>query len=186
MWAQERNANGECGSLQNGELHSLYRSPNIISVIKCRRLRWAGHVDRMEEGNSAFQMLTGKPTGRGLQGGLGVDGRTILEWTLKRQVSMRIIGLIRLRIKKLLESPCECRIEPPGLISRGVSQRIYTVLTSGIVSVGSQMRKNCVCFLRSRGRSENFIKARFIKLNTIFFVLYSESNFREEGTGQGA
>jgi hypothetical protein len=47
-------------------------------VIKSRRLRWAGHVARMEEGRSAFKLLTGKPTG-----GLGVDGKTILEWTLK-------------------------------------------------------------------------------------------------------
>ena len=44
----------------------------------------AGHVARMEEGMSAFKMLTGKPTERDLWGGLGVDGRTILEWTLKR------------------------------------------------------------------------------------------------------
>ena len=31
-------------------------------MIKSRRLRWAGHVDRMEEGRSAFKILTGKPT----------------------------------------------------------------------------------------------------------------------------
>ena len=45
-------------------LISLYRSPNIIRVIKSRRLRWAGHVARMEEGGSAFKILTGKPTGK--------------------------------------------------------------------------------------------------------------------------
>ena len=33
-------------------------------MIKSRRLRWAGHVARMEEGRSAFQILTGKPTGK--------------------------------------------------------------------------------------------------------------------------
>ena len=49
-----------------------------------RRLRWAGHVARIEEGRSAFKILTGKPTGKRPVGGLGVDGRTILEWTLKR------------------------------------------------------------------------------------------------------
>jgi hypothetical protein len=38
----------------------LYRSPNIIRVIKSRRLRWTGHVARMEEGRSAFKILTGK------------------------------------------------------------------------------------------------------------------------------
>ena len=44
------------------ELRSLYRSPNIIRVIKSRRLRWAGHVAKLEEGRSAFKILTDKPT----------------------------------------------------------------------------------------------------------------------------
>ena len=48
----------------NEELHSLYRPPNIVREIKSRRLRWAGHVARMEEGRSAFIILTGKPTGK--------------------------------------------------------------------------------------------------------------------------
>ena len=43
-------------------------------------MRWAGHVARMEEGRSVFKILKE----RDLYGGLGVDGRTILEWTLKR------------------------------------------------------------------------------------------------------
>ena len=42
----------------------MYSSPNIVRVIKSRRLRWAGHVARMEEGRSAFKILTGKPTGK--------------------------------------------------------------------------------------------------------------------------
>ena len=42
----------------------MYRSPNIIRVIKSRRLRWAGHVARLEEGRSAFKIFTGKPTGK--------------------------------------------------------------------------------------------------------------------------
>ena len=50
--------------LHNDELHSLYRSSNIARVIKSRRLRWAGHVARMEESRSAIKMLTGKPTGK--------------------------------------------------------------------------------------------------------------------------
>ena len=42
----------------------MYRSHNIIRVIKSTRLRWAGHVARMEEDRSAFKTLTGKPTGK--------------------------------------------------------------------------------------------------------------------------
>jgi len=49
--------------LHNEELHCLYRSPNIVRVIMSRRLRWAGHVARMEEGRSAFKILTGTPVG---------------------------------------------------------------------------------------------------------------------------
>ena len=42
----------------------MYRSVNIVRMIKSRRLRWAGHADRMEESRSSFKMLTGKPTGK--------------------------------------------------------------------------------------------------------------------------
>ena len=50
--------------IQNEELRSLYRSPNVVRVIKSRRLRWAGHVAKKEEGRGAFKTLTGKPTGK--------------------------------------------------------------------------------------------------------------------------
>jgi hypothetical protein len=44
----------------------LYTSPNIVRVNKSKRMRWAGHVARMEEGRNAFKILTGKPTGKDL------------------------------------------------------------------------------------------------------------------------
>ena len=59
--------NGELKRLHNEELHSLYRSPNIVRVIKSRRLRWAGYVARMG-GRSAFKILAGKPIGKRLLG----------------------------------------------------------------------------------------------------------------------
>ena len=63
IFVSKRDENGELRRLHNEELHSWYRSPYIVRVIKSRRLRWAGHVARMEEDRSAFKISTGKPTG---------------------------------------------------------------------------------------------------------------------------
>jgi hypothetical protein len=49
--------------LHNDELHSLYSSPNVVSVIKSRRMRWAGHVARMGEGRGVYRFLVGRPKG---------------------------------------------------------------------------------------------------------------------------
>ena len=62
----KRDMNGEWRRLHNEELHSLYRSHNIIREIKSRRLKWAWHIARMEEARSAFRILTGTPTGKRL------------------------------------------------------------------------------------------------------------------------
>ena len=56
----------------------------MVRVIKSRRLRWAGHVARMEEGRGIFKILTGKPTGNRTLERPRVDGRTIVEWTLNK------------------------------------------------------------------------------------------------------
>ena len=50
--------------LHNEELHSLYRSFNIVRAIKSRRLRWAGHIGRMEDVRSVFKIWTGKAAGK--------------------------------------------------------------------------------------------------------------------------
>jgi hypothetical protein len=47
--------------LHNEEVHNLYSSPNIIRMIKSRRMRWAGHVARMGEPRNAYRILAGKP-----------------------------------------------------------------------------------------------------------------------------
>ena len=52
---------GEWRKLPNAELHALYSSPNIIRNLKSRRLRWAGHVARMEQSRNAYRVLVGNP-----------------------------------------------------------------------------------------------------------------------------
>jgi hypothetical protein len=46
--------------LLNEELHILHSSPNVIRMIKSRRIRWAGHVARMGETRNAYRILVGK------------------------------------------------------------------------------------------------------------------------------
>jgi hypothetical protein len=50
--------------LHNDELHNLYASPNIVRVIKSRRMRWAGHVTGMGEGRGVYRVLVGRPEGK--------------------------------------------------------------------------------------------------------------------------
>jgi hypothetical protein len=52
---------GSWRKLHNDELHNLYSSPNIIRVIKSRRLKWVGHVACMGEGNGIYRVLVGRP-----------------------------------------------------------------------------------------------------------------------------
>ena len=55
---------GEWRKLHNEELKGLYSSPNIVRVIKSRRMRWAGRVARMGEGRGVYRVLVGKPEGK--------------------------------------------------------------------------------------------------------------------------
>jgi hypothetical protein len=55
---------GEWRRIHNEELNDLYSSPNIIRVIKSRRMRWAGRVACMDEGRGAYRILVGRPEGR--------------------------------------------------------------------------------------------------------------------------
>ena len=59
IFGSKRDMIGEWRRLHNAEIHSLYRSINIIRVIKSRRIRWGGHVARMEERSSAFKTVAG-------------------------------------------------------------------------------------------------------------------------------
>jgi len=55
---------GECRKLHNEELNDLYSLPNIVRVVKSRRMRWGGHVARMGEDRGVHRVLVGKPEGK--------------------------------------------------------------------------------------------------------------------------
>jgi hypothetical protein len=57
-------ATGELRRLHKEELNDLYSSPNIIQVIKLRRMRWVGHVPCMGEKRGAYRILVGRAEGR--------------------------------------------------------------------------------------------------------------------------
>ena len=69
----------------NEKLHSLYRSPNIVRVIKSRRLRWADHLVRMEKGSRALKSLTGKPAGKRLLDWHRCTWEGNIRWILKNR-----------------------------------------------------------------------------------------------------
>jgi len=55
---------GDWRKLHNEELNDLYCSPSIVRVIKWRRMRWTGHVARMEETRGVYRVLGEKPEGK--------------------------------------------------------------------------------------------------------------------------
>jgi hypothetical protein len=55
---------GEWRKRHNEEHNDLYSSPNIVRVIKLRKIRWAGHVSWMEEERGMYRVLVGKPEGK--------------------------------------------------------------------------------------------------------------------------
>ena len=74
----------EWRSLHNVELNDLYTSPNIVWVIKSRRMRWAGHVARMGEERGCIGSWWGNRRERNHWGGRGLDGWLILGWISRR------------------------------------------------------------------------------------------------------
>ena len=75
-WRDE--VTGELRRLHNAELNDLYSSPNIVWVIKSRRMRWAGHVTLIGEERGCIWSWWGNRRERDHWGDLGLDGWIIL------------------------------------------------------------------------------------------------------------
>ena len=77
---------GEWRRLHNEVLNDLYSSPNIVRVIKWRRMRWAGHVARMGEERGVYRLLVGKPEGR------RPLGRPRRRWVVNIRMDLQEVG----------------------------------------------------------------------------------------------
>jgi hypothetical protein len=65
IFGQKRNViTGKWRKLHNEELRDMYSSPNIVRLIKSRRMRWAWDVARMGEGRGVYRVLVGKTEGK--------------------------------------------------------------------------------------------------------------------------
>jgi hypothetical protein len=83
----KREEDGSWRKLHNDELHSLYSSPNIVRVIKSRRMWWVGHVARKVEGRGVYRFFVGRPEGKRP---LGRPGR---RWEDNIKMDLRKIGI---------------------------------------------------------------------------------------------
>jgi len=80
---------GEWRKLHNEELNDLYSLPNIVRVVKSRRMRWAGHVARMGEVRGVHRVLVGKPERK------RPLGRPRRRWEDNIQMDLQEVGGVR-------------------------------------------------------------------------------------------
>jgi hypothetical protein len=64
IFGSKMEEDGSWRKLHNDELHNLYSSPNIVMVVKSRRMRWVGNVARMGAGRDIYRVLVGSPEGK--------------------------------------------------------------------------------------------------------------------------
>jgi hypothetical protein len=79
----------EWRKLHNEELNDLYSLPNIVWVVKLRRMRWAGHVARMGEERGVHRMLVRKPEGK------RPLGRPRRRWEDNIKMDLQEVGVVR-------------------------------------------------------------------------------------------
>jgi len=89
---------GEWRKLHNEELSDLYSLPNIVLVVKSRRMRWAGHVAGMGQGRGVYRVLIGKPEGKRPLGRPRRRWGIILRWVFRKWEEVVGTGWSWLRI----------------------------------------------------------------------------------------
>jgi hypothetical protein len=86
VYLYEDEVTGEWRKLHNEELNDPYSSPNIVRVIKSRRMRWAGRVARMGERRGVYRVLVEKPEGK------RPPGRSRRRWKNNIKMDLQEVG----------------------------------------------------------------------------------------------
>jgi hypothetical protein len=103
IFGPKREEDGSWRKLRNDELHNLYSSPNIVRVIKSRRMRWAGHLARMGEGRGVYRVFVGRPEGKRLL------GRPRRRWEDNIKMDLREIGIDGANLMQLTQDRVQWR-----------------------------------------------------------------------------
>jgi hypothetical protein len=103
IFEPRRKEEGTWRKLHNDELHSLYSSPNIVKVIKSRRMRWAGYVACMGEGRVVYRVWVGRSGGKKPLG----RSRRRLEDNIK--MNLTEIGIDGANWIRLAQERVQCR-----------------------------------------------------------------------------
>jgi hypothetical protein len=103
IFGPKREEDGSWRKLHNDELHNLYSSPNIVRVIKSRRVRWTGHVARVGAGRGVYRILVGKPEGKRPLGG------SRRRWEDNIKMGLREICIDRANWIRLAQDRVQCR-----------------------------------------------------------------------------
>jgi hypothetical protein len=102
IFGSKREEDGSWRKLHNYELYSLYSSPNIVRVIKSRRMRWSGHVARMGKGRGVYRVLVWKPERK------RPLGRPRRRWEDNIKMDLREIGIDGVNWIQLAEDRVQC------------------------------------------------------------------------------
>jgi hypothetical protein len=103
IFGPKREEDGSWRKLHNDELHNLHSSPNIVKVIKSRRMRWAGHVACMGEGRGVNRVLVGRPEGK------RPLGRPRRRWEDNIKLDLRDMGIDGANWIQLAQDRVQCR-----------------------------------------------------------------------------